>query len=264
VTDEMVGLYDPATGDEVADTERDKDGHLRTLKTADGWFAYADEHIFALEPHDGDLRVVAEDVDLEGESPTRFEQNEEGYLLATTQMVMRFTPDWEVAARAYAKPPGRSVLTRAKGIGFGVAAGLMQAQVMHGEAEGWSWSDVPALLSQGVALSQGQMMNLSYMQNENDRVAARFFGDLSRSGFRLAQQRRSRASQVTEEYLYVLAKKAEADGERGEGLLKIRMRDAEVVGQVVLDDKKPTYVVDPVESRLYHLVDDNTVRSFDL
>jgi len=75
--------------------------------------------------------------------------------------------------------------------------------------------------------------------------------------------KRFKASTNTAGHKYILTK-VESDGEKGPGLVKVSKATGEVVGKIVLKDKKPMYEVDEFENKLFYVKDKKEIICYDL
>lgn len=244
ITSEDANIVNLNTGDQVWKKPlkyKRADAISSTYDSANGrYLISADDELFAIDEHTGDVTTLAESKFDGKEDPTGVEVRDGGILLTSDQNMMMLNwdgnPDWH----EYHRAPGKSA--------FGaILAGAMAVASAAASAS----ASMEANRNRNV-LGQYTYRGARYKNMANDLAGV--------SGASVAEMlKRFNATSATENAQFVLTKLDE-----GVGLVKLNKDTGEKEKEIILRDKKPVYQVDDWAGILYYQANDKTIYAYDL
>lgn len=225
-------LLDRETGQQMWDKKFDKLKESTAFVVKDNKaYVYADEKIYAINIADGSYEQIADKVKFEGkENPYHIKLTDKGILLKSTQNVMMVSLNGSQIFHSYHKAPGGSLFGK-------IASTAVIAAVNVGSA-----MDAQARANAAAARSASGRGSASYsLITGNPYLSKRFTATVN-----------------TDQYSYILTE-VEKEGDKGHGIVKVNTQTGNIDGSLILNDKKPVYEVDNIESLLFYINDKKNI-----
>ncbi len=190
-------------------------------------FVFSGQKILALNLSDGAQEELTGKIKFKGkESPGTFRLTDKGFLLKSAQNLMMVGFDGSSLYHTYHKPLGGSLLGKIATTAVITAINVTAAMDASARANA---------AAQRSAYGQG---SASYsLITKNPYLSKRFT-----------------ATKSTTDYSYVLTK-VETGEDKGNGIVKVNTLTGATDGSIILNDKKPVYEVDNIESKLFYVKD---------
>ncbi|MFH1862713.1 MAG: PQQ-binding-like beta-propeller repeat protein [bacterium] len=224
----FITVLNPATGEAVWKKP------FRDLKSASSFAIkddkiaiWVDEEILLINIADASVTEVAKKVKFSGgEAPNGLELRNNGYLLLSDQNMTLYAWNGNPVYHAFHKAPGTSLLSKVAS-----TAAIMAVNAMS------------AVSAYSKAYETGMDQKYDLITN-NPTMSKRF-----------------KATAAGNNYVSVLCQ-VEGGSDSGPGLIKVDKATGADVKCVVLGTKKPEYVLDDFENRLFFMKDDKTIECF--
>ncbi len=195
------------------------------------------DEVVAISGQSGDQSTLASYSFNEKEAPTSIQVRNNGILLASSQNVMLLDANGTQSYHSYYKSPGQSGVVKGLSLVMGVAAMAMSASAGYESGA-----------------NGGQMTEYGRSMDRQSEM----YGDIAEASFQM-MNKRFKATSATQDAQFVLTKLDD-----GIGLVKVDKNNGAAVGQVVLKDRKPVYVVDEFGGKLFYQAKGNTIYVYDV
>lgn len=244
ITDEDANIVDMSTGESIykkAIKYRKADAVASTYDaTRDRYLISIGDEIIAIDGQTGDQSTLSKYGFKEKEAPTEMTLRPGGILLTSSQNLMMLDLDGKETFHTYYASPGQSGFVKVVTGVVGVASAAMMV------AE-----------SARAGANQDQFGNY----NESGREAKRnadLMGGIASASFQ-TMAKRFKATSASENAQFMLTKLDD-----GIGLIKVDKDSGQAVGEVILKDRKPEYIVDDFGGQLFYKAKNNTIYVYDV
>jgi outer membrane protein assembly factor BamB len=242
ITSEDANIVDLKTGEEVWGKPlkyKRADAVSSTFDSKNNrYLLSADETLYAVDANSGKVSTLAESKFDGKEVPSHVEIREGGILLTSEQNMLLMDWNGEKQWQEYYRAPGKS------------AMGAILAGV----------TAVATAAASAAAANSSMNNRLQGYNGQADREAELAGGLAAASGASVAEMlRRFKATAATENDQFILTKLDD-----GVGLVKISKDTGKMDKEILLEDKKPEYIVDEIGGILYYKADSNSIFAYDL
>ncbi|MCP4706369.1 MAG: PQQ-like beta-propeller repeat protein [candidate division Zixibacteria bacterium] len=197
-------------------------------------YMYSNKKVIVLNIADGSFEEFTDKIKFKGkETPSTMRLTEKGFLLKSTQNLMMIGHDGSMVYHTYHKPLGGSLLGKI------------------------ATTAVITAINVGSAMDASARANAAAQRSASGRGSASY--SLITSNPYLSK--RFTATKSTADYSYILTK-VETGDDKGSGIVKVNTLTGDTDGSIVLDDKKPVYEVDNIESKLFYVKDKKQILCF--
>lgn len=231
-------LLDPETGKSAWKDDIDFKSEPVTIVNEGKLYAFDNKYMYTLDLEGGAYNTKPFKHEFESETPAEVEMIGGKFLLKSSQNMTMVDMNGEKKYHTYYAPPGQGAFAV---IAMGTLATANTVGTAYNNASN-------AASAQGRATSTGIAQSYS-TQGINNSV----YTDVI--------HRKFKATKEAGNYVTVLAKINE-DGDKGNGLVKLNKENGQKVAQVVLNDKKPVYELDPAENMLYYVSGNKEISGF--
>lgn len=222
----FIDCLDPKTGVSVWPKPfKDLEDATSFDMKGDHLFICADNELHQVGLAQGTDQILAKFKFKEHEVPSTLELLDDGYLLTSSQTLLKLDPSGKEQMRAYYEAPSVSGWMK-------VGVGLLTAAVNAAAA------------SSAYDRAQRYGTDQTYYLASNPTLGKRF-----------------RATQESAKYMYILTS-VEEGGKKKAGIARVDRATGKVTSSVQLGDKTPRYEVDEYEGILYFLSEDDVVQAY--
>lgn len=256
-TNEEVNIIHSSSGEKIIPKSLESnDGLLSEHGGKKYVFNLKDNLVYEIEPVSGNAKSIGSvAVEFQGkEDATRAEATNDGIVISSDQNIAFVDYSGNVKFNKYFAAPREPGLKRA----------LLYANAAYGAYATMVYGMSSATFG---AVSQSIQVKKPNDQLAKDITGAvsNAYGDASRSalGFTgkmmAAANKRFKATQSTNEYMYILTEVAK----KQYALVRVSKKTGEVLSTIDLaKDKNPVYEIDGIENRVFYLYKDNIVRGY--
>lgn len=224
----FIDVLNPATGESVW-KKPFKDLEDATSFDVDGDRVYicADNEMHAVALADGTDQIIAKFKFKEGEVPSSLSLRDGGFLLTSSQSLLKLSKSGKEEWRAYYPAPGQAGWIKVLSTVAVMTANAASAASAYDRAQRYGGTQ-------------------TYYLSGNPELSRRF-----------------KATTAGVDFRYILTS-VEDGGKKRPGLVKVAKSDGKIVSSVQLGDKTPEYEVDEVEGILYFKKSDGVIEAYAL
>jgi len=224
----FIDVLNPATGESVW-KKPFKDLEDATSFDVDGDRVYicADNEMHAVALADGTDQILAKFKFKEGEVPSSLSLRDGGFLLTSSQSLLKLTKEGKEDWRAYYAAPGQAGWIKVVTTVAVMASNAAAAGAAYDRAQRYGGTQ-------------------TYYVSGNPELSRRF-----------------KATTAGVDFRYILTS-VEEGGKKRPGLVKVAKSDGKIVSSVQLGDKTPEYEVEEIEGMLYFKKSDGVIEAYAL